>query len=201
MTEETTPKEPNTPQEPINKENPPAPQDELRNQLEEARKAADGYKDQLLRKAAEFENYKRRVETDYINIVKNANEGLILSLLPILDDLVRSLKAGKDQKDYDSFYKGVELVFAKFSKTLESQGLAAFESAGQPFDVEYHDALLQIPRDDVPPHTVIEEVQRGYKLYDRVLRHAKVVVSAPATPEGEAGTIPNNGENKESEDK
>lgn len=201
MTEETTPKDQNTPQEQINKETPPAPQDDLQNQLEEARKAADGYRDQLLRKAAEFENYKRRVDSDYLNFVKNANEGLILSLLPILDDLVRSLKAGKDRKDYDSFYKGVELVFAKFSKTLEGQGLAPFESAGKPFDVEYHDALLQIPKADVPPHTVIEEVERGYKLYDRVLRHAKVVVSAPATPEGESGSIPDNGEKKESEDK
>lgn len=200
MTEERIPKDQNTPPEQTQEETPQAPQDDLQKQLDEARKAAEGFKDQLLRKAAEFENYKRRAETDYLNTVKNANEGLILSLLPILDDLVRSLKAGKDQKDYDAFYKGVELVYAKFSKTLESQGVTPFESTGKPFDVEYHDALLQVPRNDVPPHTVIEEVERGYRLYDKILRHAKVIVSAEAITPADTGTIPNNGEKKESED-
>ena len=200
MTEETRPKDQNTPPEQTKEETPQAPQDDLQKQLDEARKAAEGFKDQLLRKAAEFENYKRRAETDYLNTVKNANEGLILSLLPILDDLLRSLRAGKDLKDYDSFYKGVELVYAKFSKTLESQGVAPFESNGKPFDVEYHDALLQVPREDVPPHTVIEEVERGYKLYDKILRHAKVIVSAEMSTPVDTGTIPNNGEQKEPED-
>ena len=200
MTEERIPKDQNTPPEQTQEETPQAPQDDIQKQLDEARKAAEGFKDQLLRKAAEFENYKRRAETDYLNTVKNANEGLILSLLPILDDLLRSLKAGKDQKDYDAFYKGVELVSAKFSKTLESQGVTPFESTGKPFDVEYHDALLQIPRNDVPPHTVVEEVERGYKLYDKILRHAKVIVSAEAITPADTGTIPNNGEKKEPED-
>ena len=200
MTEETIPKDQNTPPEQTKEETPQAPQDDLQQQLDEARKAAEGFKDQLLRKAAEFENYKRRAEIDYLNTVKNANEGLILSLLPILDDLLRSLKVGKDLKDYDSFYKGVELVYAKFSKTLEGQGVTPFESTGKPFDVEYHDALLQVPREDVPPHTVIEEVQRGYKLYDKILRHAKVIVSAEATTPVDTGTMPDNGEKKEPED-
>jgi molecular chaperone GrpE len=152
----------------------------LRRRLEEAQKSADSYKDQLLRKAAEFENFKRRVDNDFTNLVKNANEGLIISLLPILNDFVRSLRHGKDLKDYDAFYKGIEMIYGKLTKALESQGLVPFESVGKPFDVDFHDALLQIPRDDVPPHTVIEEVERGYLLNDRVLRHAKVVVSAPA---------------------
>jgi molecular chaperone GrpE len=105
---------------------------------------------------------------------------LILSLLPILNDFVRSLRLGKDQTDYDAFYKGIEMIYGKLAKVLESQGLVPFESVGKPFDVDFHDALLQVPRDDVPPHTVIEEVERGYLLNGRVLRHAKVVVSAPS---------------------
>ncbi len=151
--------------------------DELRKKVEELTKIADSNKDMFLRKAAEFENYKRRTESEIGGYIRNANEGLILSLLPILNDFVRSLKAGSDKKDYDSFYKGVELIQNKFARVLEMQGLAPFDSVGKPFDVEYHDALLQIPKDDVPPHTVIEEVERGYKLNDKVLKHAKVIVS------------------------
>jgi molecular chaperone GrpE len=151
---------------------------ELQQKLEEAQVAAQTCRDQLLRKAAEFENYKRRVEIDQLSFVKTANESLVSLLLPVLDDLSRSLKSGKDKKNFDAFYKGVELIQNKFNQVLEGQGLSAFDSLGKPFDVNLHDALLQVPRDDVPPGTVVEEVERGYKLYDRVLRHAKVVVSA-----------------------
>jgi molecular chaperone GrpE len=164
----------------------PEEQDPWVQKLQELQRTADQCRDQLLRKAAEFENYKRRSEADFANLIRSANEALVSSLLPVLDDLVRSLKAGKDSADTGSFYRGVELISAKLLKTLESQGLAAFESVGRPFDVEYHDALLQVPRDDVPPHTVVEEIERGYKFKDRVLRHARVVVSS--TPE-ETGSL------------
>lgn len=159
----------------------------LSEQLEEARRSAELLKDQLLRKAAEFENYKRRTEADLALIVRNAGERLLKSILPILDDIDRSLKAGRDQRDYDSFYKGVEMVAAKLAKTLQMEGLQPFESVGRPFDVAYHDALLQVPRDDVPPHTVVEEVERGYMLNDRVVRHAKVIVSTEPVAAPEQG--------------
>ncbi len=159
---------------------------ELQQKLEQAQATADMCRDQLLRKAAEFENYKRRVEIDQMNFVRTANESLIGLLLPILDDLSRSLKSGKEQKNFDAFYKGVELIQSKFIQILEGQGLSAFDSVGKPFDVDLHDALLQVPREDVPPGTVVEEVERGYKLYDRVLRHAKVVVSAEPKTSDEA---------------
>jgi len=163
----------------------------LQQKLEAAEKLAESYKDQLLRKAAEFENYKKRTESDYLNFVKNANEGLISSLIPILDDFTRSMKSGREAKDHESFFKGVELIHNKFIKLLESHGLVPFESVGKPFDVEYHDALLQMPRSDVPPHTVVEEVERGYKLFDKVIRHAKVIVSTDAQlPPG----VPSNGD-------
>jgi len=150
---------------------------ELQLKLDAAQKLADSYKDQLLRKAAEFENYKKRAEADYAMMVKYAGETLITSLIPILDDFSRSLKSGREAKDLESFYKGVELIYNKFVKLLESHGLAPFDSVGQPFDVNYHDALLQAPHSDVPPHTVVEEIERGYKLFDKIVRHAKVIVS------------------------
>ena len=132
----------------------------------------------MLRKAAEFDNYKKRSEADYANMVKIANEALLHSLIPIFEDFARSLKAGREAKDLDSLLKGIELIYNKFAKALESQGLVAFESVGKPFDVDYHDALLQVQRPDVSPHTVVEEIERGYKLYDKIIRHAKVIVSA-----------------------
>lgn len=156
--------------------------DDLTKQLEEARKSASAFKDQFLRKAAEFENYKRRVEAEYGNLIRNANEGLLTALIPIVNDFVRSLKAGQEARDFEALNKGVELIYNKLMKVLEMQGLTPFDSVGKPFDVEYHDALMQVPRDDVPAHTVIEEVERGYKLHDKVLRHAKVIVSTAASP-------------------
>ena len=162
---------------------PASPLEQLQRELEEAGKSAQAYKDQFLRKAAEFENYKRRSEAEYLNLVRNANEGLISALLPIVEDLTRSLKAGSSQADGEAFYRGVELIYGKLMKVFEAQGLAPFDSTGSPFDVDYHDALLQVAREDVPPGTVVEEIARGYKLNDKVLRHAKVIVSAAAQAE------------------
>ncbi len=157
----------------------------LRTQLDEALRLSDTFKDQMLRKAAEFENYKRRVESESAAIMRSANEGVLLSLLPVVDDLSRSLKVGRDHKDFEAFYSGVEMIYAKFQKVLERFGVTPFDSVGKPFDVDLHDALLQVPRADVEPHTVVEEVERGYMLFDRVLRHAKVIVST-STGEPEA---------------
>lgn len=149
-------------------------------QLEETRRLADQYKDQLLRRAAELENFKRRSETEIAAIIRNANENLLTALLPVLDDFDRSLKTSADTTDSDSLRRGIELIAQKLARALEREGLVPFESIGKPFDVAYHDALLMVPRPGVPPHTVIEEVERGYKLRDKVIRHAKVIVSAAA---------------------
>ena len=159
----------------------------LQTRLEETQKALDGCRDQLLRKAAEFENYKRRSETEFAAIIKNANEYLLASLLPVVDDFVRSTRSARDSKDTEAIVAGIEMIHNKMMKILEKQGLVPFESVGKPFDVEYHDALMQVPREDVPPSTVVEEVERGYMLNDKVLRHAKVVVSmTPEVQHGEA---------------
>jgi molecular chaperone GrpE len=160
---------------------------DLAAKLAEAEKQADLFKDLMYRKAAEFENYRKRAENDAASIVKFANESLIEELLPVLDDFERSLKSAKTSNDFESLYRGIGLIYQKLVKNLEKQGLKSFETVGKEFDVGFHDALLQMPRADVPPHTVIEEVEKGYTLNDKVIRHAKVVVSA-ALPEGPAAT-------------
>jgi len=140
-------------------------------------------KEQLLRKAAEFENYKRRSEETISSLAKTANEGLILELLSVIDDFDRSLKAGKEHPDWESFYEGVSLVRNKLMKVLQGRGLKPIESVGKPFDLEYHHAMMQVPRDDVEPDTVVEELEKGYMMNEKVLRHAKVIVSK--APENE----------------
>jgi molecular chaperone GrpE len=175
-----------------------SPLEQIQRELDEAGKSALGFRDQFLRKAAEFENYKRRTEGEFLNIVRNANEGLITALLPIVEDLTRSLKAGSTGTDGEAFYRGVELIYQKLMKILEAQGLAPFDSKGTPFDVGYHDALLQVAREDVPPGTVVEEIARGYKLNDKVLRHAKVIVSAAVESESSPQGSSTPGGSKES---
>jgi len=155
-------------------------------------------RDQLLRKAAEFDNYKKRMEAETGAVIRFANEDLLLKLLPVLDDFERSFKAlraappaageqpatpaqGQTQKP-DAFIAGVELISGKFRKILEQAGLKPFDSVGEPFDPELHDALLQVPREDVPHHTVVEEIEKGYRLNEKVLRHARVIVSSNPGP-------------------
>jgi molecular chaperone GrpE len=147
-------------------------------QMEELQKQVDQYKDLLLRKAAEFDNYKRRVENETVNILKYATESLIEDLLPVLDDFERSLKHSKESTDYNALVKGLELIYQKFVKVLEGRGMKHFETVGKEFSVDYHDALMQMPRINVLPNIVIEEVEKGYMLDDKVIRHAKVVVSS-----------------------
>ncbi|HTK83026.1 MAG TPA: nucleotide exchange factor GrpE [Bacteroidota bacterium] len=158
--------------------------DMLSAKIGELEQSISQYKDQLLRKAAEFENYKKRTENDYGSIIKYSNEDLISKLLPVVDDFERSLKALQKNKPAgdDIFAKALELIHNKLVKILEAQGVKHFEVLGLPFDPQLHDALMQLPRSDVPPHTVIEEVEKGYRLQDKVIRHARVVVSSEAEP-------------------
>ncbi|MDD8019521.1 MAG: nucleotide exchange factor GrpE [Bacteroidota bacterium] len=155
----------------------------LTEKIAEVEKQSAQLKDQLLRKAAEFENYKRRMENDALNFAKFAGENIISQLLPVLDDLSRSLKSGKEKFENDPLYKGLELIFSKFSKMLEAQGVKPMETVGKEFNVDFHDALMQVPRSDVAPHTIVEEVEKGYLLYDKVIRHAKVIVSTSPVEE------------------
>jgi len=135
------------------------------------------YKELMLRKAAEFENYKRRTENDQLNLLKYAAESLIIKLLPTIDDLDRSLLHFNEETDVQKIKEGVQLIYNKFLKTLDEQGVKRIDSIGQPFNVDFHEALMTRADDSVPPHTVIDELETGYMYKDRVIRHAKVIVS------------------------
>ncbi len=157
---------------------PESESDLLRKRVAELEKSIEVTKDQMLRKAADFENYKRRIENDMSTISRFATEGLILELLPIIDDFTRSMKSVIDRREFGPFYQGIELIYNKLMKIIEGQGITPMECVGKEFDVEYHDALMQMPKKGIPPHTIIEEVEKGYMLNDKVLRHAKVIVAS-----------------------
>lgn len=151
--------------------------DDLQNKIIALEQEINQYKEIALRKAAEFENYKRRTENDQLNLLKYAAESLIVKLLPTIDDLERSLEHMTEETDVQKIKEGIQLVYNKFIKTLDDQGVKKIESIGKPFSVEFHEALMQRADDSVPPHTVIDELETGYMYKDRVIRHAKVIVS------------------------
>ena len=135
------------------------------------------WNDKFLRKAAEFENYKRRSENDQFNLINYAAESFIIKLLPVVDDFERSMEHIDDIESTKSVKDGIKLVYEKLLKLLSEQGVKKMQTKGEPFNVDYHDALMQKKDDSVPPHTVLEEIESGYMYRDKVIRHAKVIVS------------------------
>jgi molecular chaperone GrpE len=136
------------------------------------------YSDKVLRLQADFENTRKRLEREKQDFVKFANEGIILELLNVLDDLERSVSLAETHKeDLTAFLKGVEMILAHLYEMLKEYGLKPIEAEGKVFDPHYHEALLQVENKDLPEHTVVEELQKGYLLNERVIRTAKVKVS------------------------
>jgi molecular chaperone GrpE len=135
-------------------------------------------KEKYLRLYAEFENFRRRTAKEKIETVLNASEGLIKELLPIVDDFERAQKSIETSDDIDAIKEGIDLIFNKLNKTLLSKGLKAIESKDQAFDVELHECITQFAAGDDKKGKVIEEVEKGYFLNDKVIRYAKVVVGS-----------------------
>lgn len=157
--------------------------EELQKRIEELEKESNEWKEKFLRKAAEFENYKRRTENDQLNLINYAAESFIKKILPIVDDFERSLEHINDSNDYEKLKEGVQLIYNKLVKVLEEQGVKKIDAVGKPFDVEYHEALMQREDPSVPPHTVLDELEKGYMYRDKVIRHSKVVVSSEGQAE------------------
>ena len=131
--------------------------------------------DKNIRLLAEFDNYKRRTQEERINLLKYGGENLAKAILPILDDLHRTLETDGKTKAR-TILEGVELIMSKLDKTLEEQGIVVFDSVGQDFDPELHEALMS-EKSDKGDNIILREFEKGYKYDDKILRHAKVVVS------------------------
>lgn len=149
-------------------------EDEKVQQLEAQLKETN---DKYLRLVAEFDNFRKRNAKERIELVKSAGEEVIKSLLDVLDDSERAAKQMETSEDINLIKEGVTLVFNKFKNVLQSKGLKAMESKEQEFDTELHEAITEIPAPtEELKGKVLDEVQKGYYLNDKIIRHAKVVV-------------------------
>lgn len=143
--------------------------------LEKAQKEIEELKKQLLYKTAEFENYRKRTLKEKAELILNGGEKTIAAILPVLDDFERAI-ADKSE-DPKAIKEGVQMIFNKFTKTLEGLGVKKIETADKDFDVDYHEAIAMVPgMGDDKKGKVIDCVQTGYTLNDKVIRHAKVAV-------------------------
>jgi len=132
-------------------------------------------KELMLRQAADFDNFRKRKQKESLELLQFARENFLKELLPVVDDFNRFLQTAPSDDDVQ--WKGIKLIHEKLTSILKSQGLVAMEPVGKPFDPEFHDAMLAVPREDVAPGTVVEVHENGYVMNGRVLRHAKVIVS------------------------
>jgi molecular chaperone GrpE len=151
--------------------------EEGENALEKLQSELDEQKDKYIRLFAEFDNYKRRSAKERIELIQTAGKEVITSLLDVLDDSERAEKQLQTSTDLEQIRKGIELVFSKLRSTLQAKGLKAMESIHTDFDVEKHEAITEIPApSDKLKDKVVDEVQKGYYLNDKIIRFAKVVV-------------------------
>jgi molecular chaperone GrpE len=138
----------------------------------------DSLQDRLLRKQAEFENYRKRIERERSEYAQFASAELMRELLNALDSFDLAIRnAGKEKSAGDNMLRGLDLVYKQFQDTLGRFGLKAIEAAGQPFDPNFHQAVSTVPTDEVEENTVVDELRRGYTLNGRLLRPAMVSVS------------------------
>lgn len=134
-------------------------------------------KDKYMRLYSEFENFRRRTAKEKIEMAQMAGKDVITSLLPVLDDFERANKAAESGSDIEAIKTGYMLISKKLLGTLETQGLKGFDSMGEEFDVELHEAISRIAApDDSQKGKIVGEVERGYRLKDKIIRHAKVVI-------------------------
>ncbi len=151
--------------------------------LEEAKAEASEAKDQMLRLAADCENFKKRMERERSNMLKYAEEGILKDLLPSIDNLGRAVEQARNSDDVAALLEGVEMTLKGFLTTVEKYGLQAIESEGKPFDPNFHEAMVMEESDDVPANHVMQEFEKGYLYKDRLIRAAKVVVAKASQQE------------------
>ena len=145
--------------------------------LEKAQKEIEELKTQLLYKVAEFDNYRKRTLKERAELILNGGEKFITAVLPIIDDMERAIENGEKTDDPAVLREGMELIHQKFMKTLEAQGVSKIDTENADFDTDLHEAVAMVPgMGDDKKGKVIDCLQQGYKLNDKVIRHAKVAV-------------------------
>lgn len=152
--------------------------DPVMQELKAAKATIEEQKYKYLRLSAEFDNYRKRTLKEKAELIKNGGEKAISAILPILDDLERALQNMQKADDVKAMYEGIDLIYQKFLKGLSQEGLQKMEPVGEAFDTDYHEAVALVPApSEDQKGKVLDCVQTGYKLNDKVIRHAKVVVA------------------------
>ena len=172
LNEDTTQEETNEPQE-----QPQLPEEDPQTEEENLAKQLEELKDKYLRTVAEFENFKRRTLKEKTELILNGGEKAITGILPIIDDMERAIENAHKQACVDVVEEGWELIYKKLLSTLEGMGVKKIEVDGKDFDVDFHEAVAMVPgMGDDKKGKIIDCLQTGYTLNDKVIRHAKVAV-------------------------
>ena len=175
--QETTESEGGQDTESTKEDNNTGKEAELEQKVETLTREVNELKDKNLRLYAEFDNYRKRSSKERIDLVKSAGQDVIASLLPILDDFERANKQLENSTDINAVKEGILLIQAKLKSLLEQKGLTPMQSAGETFDADLHDAITEAPApSEDMKGKVIEEIEKGYYLNDKIIRHAKVIV-------------------------
>ena len=152
-------------------------EEELEKELETAQETIEEQKDKYLRLSAEFDNYRKRTMKEKAELILNGGEKSLSSILPVVDDFERAIKTMETATDVQAVKEGVELIYNKFMATLAQNGVKVIETKDQPLNTDYHEAIAVIPApSEAKESKILDCVQTGYTLNDKVLRHAKVVV-------------------------
>ena len=159
-----------------------APVDALKTERDQFASEKAELHDRLLRSQAEFQNYRKRVERDRIELMTYAGTDAVRGLLPVLDDFERALKHDSSDLEY---VKGMELIYQRLYDQLKKLGLEPIESAGKPFDPHVHHAVEMVETDEAPDHVILDEFQRGYNFKGRLLRPAMVKVAVSPAEKSE----------------
>jgi len=161
--------------------------EELEEQLTQLQTENSDLKNQYLRKQADFENFRKRMQREKQDAVKYANTNLLQDLITIIDDFERAIRSSEESRDFESFHSGIKMIEHQFISMLDRKyGLKRMESEGREFDPQMHEAINMEESSDVETQTVMEDYQKGYFLNDRVLRHAKVKVAIPTSESSSA---------------
>lgn len=153
-------------------------EEKLQKELDAANQALEEQKDKYLRLSAEFDNYRKRTMKEKAELIKNGGEKTISAILPILDDMERALQNAQKAEDIQAVCEGIGLISQKFQKVLAQEGLQKMEPVGKDFDTDFHEAIALVPAPaEDQKGKVLDCVQTGYTLNDKVIRHAKVVVA------------------------
>lgn len=159
------------------KKKSPSKKELLQEELNEAKQEVVEIKDKYLRLLAEFENFKKRSFKEKLENIKSAAQDTVSAILPVLDDFDRAKKTADDESSSEQFSEGVTLVYQKLHNKLEQIGLEAMESTGEIFDAELHEAITEIPAPtEEMKGKVVDTIEKGYLLKDKIIRHAKVIV-------------------------